>query len=295
MEIERLRSECVSCLLNLHLHSYPKDTDEAPKLTFMQRVLQTIAETPRTISAPVIVRDISEIRKEMFGDTDIYADIKQHFNEVMLSYEEPVRQKLLAAEDPLKLAIQYAMVGNYIDFGAMKDVDETYLTELFDSAKDRTISEERYQDLKRDLEQGTKLVYLTDNCGEIVMDKLLIQTIQRLYPHLEITVIVRGSEILNDATMDDATQVGLTEIVRVMGNGNNVAGTYEQELSPEAAAEIASASILMAKGQGNYETLMGCGLNVYYMFLCKCDMFANLFAVPRFTGMLLNDRKDFKL
>jgi len=295
MEIERLRSECISCLLDLHLRSYPKDTDETQKLAFMQRVLQTIAETPKTISAPVIVRDISEIRKEMFGDTDIYAEIKQHFNEVMLSYEEPVRQKLLAAEDPLKLAIQYAMVGNYIDFGAMKNVDENYLTELFDSAKDRVISEERYQDLKRDLEQGTKLVYLTDNCGEIVMDKLLIQTIQRLYPHLEITVIVRGSEILNDATMDDARQVGLTEIVPVMGNGNNVAGTYEQELSPEAAVEISSATVLMAKGQGNYETLMGCGLNVYYMFLCKCDMFANLFAVPRFTGMLLNDRKDFKL
>ena len=67
------------------------------------------------------------------------------------------------------------------------------------------------------------------------------------------------------------------------------------KLSAEAAAEIASAHVLLAKGQGNYETLMGCGLNVYYMFLCKCDMFANLFAVPRFTGMLLNDRKDFKL
>ena len=295
MEIERLRSECVNCLLNLHLNSYPQGTDEARKLLFMQRVLQTIAETPKTISAPVIVRDISEIRKELFGPADLYADIKQHFNEVMLSYEEPVRQKLLAAEDALKLAIQYAMVGNYIDFGAMKDVDESYLTELFDSAGSREVNKERYQDLKRDMAQARKLVYLTDNCGEIVMDKLLIQTLQRLYPEISITVIVRGSEILNDATMDDARQVGLTEIVRVMGNGNNVAGTYEPELSPEAAAEIASADILLAKGQGNYETLMGCGLNVYYMFLCKCDMFANLFAVPRFTGMLLNDRKDFKL
>lgn len=295
MEIKRLRSECINCLLNLHLNSYPKGIDETQKLDFMQRVLKTIAETPKTISAPVIVREISEIRREMFGVTDLYADIKQHFNEVMRSYEEPVRQKLLAAEDPLKLAIQYAMVGNYIDFGAMKDVDETYLTELFDSAGSREVNEERYRDLKRDLDQARKLVYLTDNCGEIVMDKLLIQTLQRLYPELDITVIVRGSEILNDATMDDARQVGLTEIVRVMGNGNNVAGTYEPELSAEAAAEIASAHVLLAKGQGNYETLMGCGLNVYYMFLCKCDMFANLFAVPRFTGMLLNDRKDFKL
>ena len=206
MEIERLRSECVNCLLNLHLNSYPKDAGEAQKLDFMQRVLLTIAETPKAVSAPVIVRKISEIRKEMFGITDLYTDIKRHFNGVMLSYEEPVRQKLLAAEDPLKLAIQYAMVGNYIDFGAMKDVDETYLTELFDSAAGREVNEERYQDLKRDLEQGGKLVYLTDNCGEIVMDKLLIQTLQRLYPELDITVIVRGSEILNDATMDDARQ-----------------------------------------------------------------------------------------
>jgi len=295
VEIERLRSECVNCLLNLHLNSYPKGTDETQKLDFMQQVLRTVAETPKTISAPVIVRDITKIRNERFGKTDLYAQIKYHFNNVMLEREESVRQKLLAADDPLKLAIQYAMVGNYIDFGAMKDVDEAYLTELFDSAKDRAVNEERYQDLKRDLAQGRKLVYLTDNCGEIVMDKLLIQTIQRLYPEIEITVIVRGSEILNDATMDDARQVGLTEIVPVMGNGNNVAGTYLPELSPEAAAEIASADLLLAKGQGNYETMMGCGLNVYYMFLCKCELFANLFNVPRFTGMLINDIRDFKL
>ena len=295
MEIERLRSECVNCLLNLHLNNYPADTAEPQKLDYMQQVLRTIAQTPKTISAPVIVRDIQKIRNTLFGSTDLYAQIKHHFNNVMLSREASVAQTLLAAEDPLKLAIQYAMVGNYIDFGAMKQVDEAYLTELFHSAKDREISEERYQDLKQDLEKARKLVYLTDNCGEIVMDKLLIQTIQRLYPHIDITVIVRGSEILNDATMDDARQVGLTEVVRVMGNGNNVAGTYMPELSEEAAAEIAAADLLLAKGQGNYETMMGCGLNVYYMFLCKCDLFANLFQVPRFTGMLINDIKDFKL
>lgn len=295
MQINRLRSECVRCLLNNHLESYPQNADEAQKLVFMQRTLQTIAETPRTVSAPEILRNITEIRRELFGESDYYAGIKRHFNNVMLGHEAAVRQKLQTADDVLKLALQYAMVGNYIDFGAMKQVDEAYLTELLDSAKDRSVSEERYQDLKRDLEQGRKLVYLTDNCGEIVMDKLLIETLQRLYPQLEITVIVRGSEIVNDATIEDARQVGLTELVRVMGNGNNIAGTCEKELSPEAAAEIASADVLLAKGQGNYETMMGCGLNVYYLFLCKCDMFANLFNVPRFTGMLINDRKDFKL
>ena len=90
-------------------------------------------------------------------------------------------------------------------------------------------------------------MYLTDNCGEIVMDKILIQQIQKKYPDLEIAILVRGAEVINDATMEDAAQVGLTEIARVLPNGTDIAGTWLEELSQEAKAVLESADVIISK------------------------------------------------
>ncbi|MBQ8640311.1 MAG: DUF89 family protein, partial [Lachnospiraceae bacterium] len=199
--------------------------------------------------------------------------------------------KLEVSEDPLRLALQYAMVGNYIDFGAVGIVDETYLTALLKDAALNSVDERTFAQLKLELESAEKLVYLTDNCGEIVMDKLLIGQLKALYPQMELTVIVRGGEVLNDATVEDAVQVGLTELVPVIDNGNSIAGTWMDEVSAQARHVMEDADLILAKGQANYETLRGCGMNIYYIFLCKCEMFARMFQVPRFSGMLLKERE----
>ena len=290
MSRERLCAECIGCLLRKHVEKYPEGATEEQKLACLQAILKSLSEAPSSYSGPIMMRDIEAIRAGFFGASSSgYAEIKKHYNGVMLEREESVREKVKAADEKLKLAIQYAMTGNYIYFGAMKDVDENYLTELLDKAYEANVSEKQYAALKSDLAKAQKLVYLTDNCGEVVMDKILIETIKELYPQIDITVIVRGKEIVNDVTMEDATQVGLTDIVKVIGNGSDVAGTFLEEISSEALAEINAADVIMAKGQGNYETLRGCGKNIYYMFLCKCDLFANVFNVPRFTAMLVND------
>ena len=89
--------------------------------------------------------------------------------------------------------------------------------------------------------------------------------------------------------MEDAVQVGLDQITKIIGNGSNIAGTSLDKISEEARMLIENADFVISKGQGNFETLQECGLNIYYLFLCKCVMFANKFRVPRFAGMLLND------
>lgn len=288
----RLRSECIQCLIKSNLNKCPEGTPEEIKREYMQRFLKILAEAPKEHSAPVVTVAINALQKELLGIGEReYAPIKEHFNEVMLGYEAEVWEKINQAEDRLKLAMQYAMVGNYIDFGAMEHVDENYLSELLHSAQDKVMSEVQYQNLREDMLSGKKMVYLTDNCGEVVMDKLLIKIIKEMYPHLEIVLMVRGGDVLNDATMEDAMQVGLTEVVKVIGNGNSIAGTCLEELSEEALAEIEQADVILAKGQANYETMRGCGKNIYHLFLCKCAMFANTFGVPRMTGMLINETK----
>ena len=103
--------------------------------------------------------------------------------------------------------------------------------------------------------------------------------------------VVRDHPVLNDATMDDVHQVGLDQLdgIRVMGNGDRLAGTDIDRISPEAKEALLTADLILAKGQGNYETLQGCGLPVYYAFLCKCRFFADRFGVPTYTGMLVRE------
>ena len=149
---------------------------------------------------------------------------------------------------------------------------------------------EEYSHFRSDLEKAKKLVYFTDNCGEIVLDKVFIKCIKEAYPQLQITVIVRGENVINDATLEDAKEVGLTDIVSCIGNGNGAPGTVLKRLSKEAKQILLDADLIISKGQGNFETLRKCGMNIYYIFLCKCDLFANTFQVPKLTGMLLNEK-----
>lgn len=289
-KIVRLNPECIPCLLGNQLERYPKDIDNSKKIEYMQNILRVIANASESMSAPMIMREITKVQREMFGSEMDYLDIKRHFNQLMLEKEESVQKELDASEDALRLAIQFAIIGNFIDFGAMKSVDEQKLEEFLQSAKEIPVNEEEYLSLRKDVINAKKITYLTDNCGEIVMDKLLIREIQKLNADAELKVLVRGAEVLNDATMEDAVQIGLTEIADVRGNGSDIAGTCIDELSEEARAIIYDSDVILAKGQGNFETMQMCGLNVYYIFMCKCEMFARKFHVPRFTGMLLSDK-----
>lgn len=286
----RLKPECISCIVDKQLSLHPEDISIKEKIDYMQRVLKIVSEATYDMSAPIIVRQIYDLQKEMFGMEYDYTEIKKYFNAQMLERYDLFHQAVEKTDDKLKLAIQYAMIGNYIDFGAMKEVDEEKLNELLEQARTINLNNQEFESLKREILTKKKMVYLTDNCGEIVFDKLLISYIQEMNPELDITVLVRGGNVLNDATMDDAMQVGLDRIVKVTGNGSNIAGTCLDFISKEAKELIESADFIISKGQGNFETLQECGLNIYYLFLCKCIMFANKFQVPRFTGMLLNDR-----
>ena len=267
----------------------PQDAAEEQKITYMQGVLKLVAEAPRTVSSPVIVRSINDLHEAVFGFRRSYEKEKQYFNDVMLEREAAVWEKIREAEDPLLRAVQYAIVGNYIDYGAMQQVDEAYLEQLFQRVDEISLGSGAYDALRQDLEKAGRLVYLTDNCGELVLDKLLLRLILERRPELAVTVIVRGSAVLNDATVADAARVGLTDMVRVIDNGNAIAGTWLAETSEEARRAIDTADLILSKGQANFETLSGCGRNVYYLFLCKCEMFARQFGVERYTGILIRD------
>ena len=296
-----LHPACVSCLVKKQIDRYPASAPREQVLTYMRRLGQMMATLPDRTGGPAIMEAITDIRREVFGEAAAeveqdYKALKSHFNTLMMNTvaAEDLPHRIEASPDPLRTALGYAMTGNFIDFGAMDSVDEEKLRALLDESPDRIPADlPAYNDLTDDLAAARRLVLLTDNCGEIVMDKLLAETIHRLYPSLSITVLVRGGEVLNDATMEDAIQVGFDRMegITVLGNGDRLAGTDLTRISPEARTAILGADLILAKGQGNFETLQGCGLNIYYAFLCKCRFFADRFGVPIYTGMLVRERR----
>ena len=136
-----------------------------------------------------------------------------------------------------------------------------------------------------------KLLYITDNAGEIVADRLVIEKLLERRPELDVCVCVRGGAVINDALYEDAEAAGIPELARVIDNGSSISGTQIQFVGEDLRRELETADVILSKGQGNFETMHGCGLNVYYVFLCKCEWFVKLFHLPMLTGMFLNENR----
>lgn len=286
-----ISSFCIGCILRrqeerIREIAFPEETKSA----FMKELCSLIANAPEDATTPVIVAEIRVLIQKYFDITDSYEAEKKHYNKLMLDSEDVLEQMIASADEPLKEALRLARIGNYIDFGALNEVNEKTLGELFAESENDTVDEREWAALKADLQKAKTLVYLTDNCGEIVADKLFIKEIKKVYPGLDIAVIVRGQDVLNDATMEDAKAVGLTEIAKVIGNGSAIAGNSLGYIRAEAEELIRTADVVISKGQGNFESLNGCGLNIYYLFLCKCDWFVRRFKMKRLAGILINDR-----
>lgn len=281
---------CINCMLGKAEQNYLNyDQSEDGLLHFMKEVYGEISVAHELDTAPLLYSKINAILENKFDVGDPFYTQKRHYNQVLMVKEMEIVKRIQESDDQLMSALQFAMIGNLIDFGAMDTVDEGKLNKLIERASDQNLDEQTVKDFRQELELGHKLVYLTDNAGEIVFDKILIQTIQQLYPEVNIQVIVRGGVALNDALMEDAVEVGLTKIVPVMGNGTKIPGTQLGVISQEAQDAIDSADFILSKGQGNFESLSETGRNIYFLFLCKCQLFIDRFQTKQFQGIFIKE------
>lgn len=286
----KVSAECMHCLVKRQAENIKKYPDEEKKAEYLGKVLGIIANNAAEEPAPVLLSHIGRLHEEYFGKPFSFDELKKGYNAMLLEKEDEIRTKISEAADPLALALRFAQIGNFIDFGAMDSVDDAKLMEFLEQAERLPLSEDTYKKFTENLKTARKLVYMTDNCGEIVLDKLLLETVAKTAPHVECKIIVRGEPVLNDATMDDALQVGIEKCGKVIPNGTNIAGTYIPWVSAEAKKALDEADILISKGQGNFESLHGCGLNIYYLFLCKCQWFMERFGLPQYSGVFINEK-----
>ncbi|MBT3319666.1 MAG: DUF89 family protein [Clostridia bacterium] len=285
----RMTTECIFCSLKMMNKNYAQfEKDGAAQTRFLKRVCDVIAQADEQMSPPEINSSIMRMIADEVGIDDLFESEKREYNSAIMGMEDEIWRHIEQADDKLYRALQYAMTGNYIDFGVTSSVSRGKLMELIEAAAEIDLGD-TYERLEADLRSAKSLVYLLDNCGEIVFDKMCIKEIMRLYPKLKITAVVRGMPTYNDVLMADAQQTGLTQMVDVVDNGSDVPGTILPDIRKSTRRLIEDADVVIAKGMGNYETMVGCALNVYYIFLCKCKRFEQEFGLPQYSGVLVGE------
>jgi len=284
-------SYCLLCHLRRNIELVRPLGTEAQTMAFAKDMMRMYLEAPEGVSAPWFNPRTSDLLLEHYGlSLDRFRAEKEQSNAFVLSRMDTIREKVEQAEDPILAGLQFAILGNYLDFSALGDqVSFEKLEQMLEDALKMELDEDVLANFCRELEEGKRLLYLTDNAGEIGFDRIFAEAIAQRYPHLEITFCVRGDIAQNDATREDAAEVGIP--FPVIDNGNRVPGTQIDMLSREAKLALDSADVILAKGMANCETMSGCGYNVYYAFLVKCQRFVDKFGKPMFTPMLVKERK----
>ena len=278
----RVTESCADCLYDKQMHL----TEDKKYLAEIKFIIDNRREDD---CAPYLVYRFNQVYEKYFGQKASYKDIKKKYNDLVLSLEDAVRKRIEASKDPLAQALLYARAGNYIDFGAMNQVEEETFFSLLDSVKLQEQEVTVIASFAEQCKNAKSFLLIADNCGEIVLDKLFLEQLHKRFPELSIDVLVRGGEVLNDATKEDAEYVRISKVARVISNGLPIAGTVYEMLPDDAKEVMDQADVILAKGQGNYESLCKQGRHIFYSFLCKCELFTSRFRVPKLTGIFVEE------
>lgn len=286
-----MNARCLMCHFRRNLEVAEPLGTEQQAMEFAKDMMRMYLEAPEDVASPWFNPQTAELLHKHYGlPLDRYREEREISNRFVLERMDTIREKVHSAPDPVYAGLQFAVLGNYLDFSALQgQVSFEKLETMLEQARTLELSREVYDRFCRELAAGKRLLYLTDNAGEIGFDRIFAEELARAYPHLEITFCVRGQITLNDATREDAAAVGLP--FRVIDNGNRVPGTQLNLLGAEAKEELERADVILAKGMANCETMHGCGYNVYYAFLVKCQRFVELFHQPMLTPMLVRERE----
>lgn len=287
----KIDSGCYECFLRRHVATARSLGSEEKATEFARRMLRACLDAPEDTPSPVIGTVVSDLLLEMYGlPLDRFRQEKIDSNRFVMERMEDIRQKVTAAPDPVLAGLQMAILGNYLDYGALQgQISFEKLEEMLEDALRMDLDREVFARFCRDLERGKKLLYLTDNAGEIGFDRVFAEAIHEKYPHLEITFCVRGDIAGNDALREDAIAVGIP--FPVIDSGDRTAGTLIPRLGREARTALEEADVIVAKGMANTETMFGCGYNVYYAFLVKCQRFVRIFDKSMLTPIFTAERK----
>lgn len=276
--------ECVPCLVRQSLESAQLvSSDPVFQEQVLRDTMRHINELSFEKSPPEIAATVHREIRRRLGDPDPYRTQKRHFNELARSILPALEREIAGATDPFERALHIAIAGNVVDFGVTAAVNESDLHDAIEAVAENAVKGD-VEELRRAVAGAERILYLADNTGEIVFDRLLIQQL----PVERVTVAVRGAPIINDATYEDAVFAGITDLVPVITNGADAPGTVLSMCSDPFVREFSRADLIISKGQGNFETLEDVtDRPIAFLFRVKCPVAQRLSGYPMGSHVVL--------
>ena len=263
----KAQAECQRCFQRQAQQSAQRiglDKDACEAL--LTAVRQRLVSTPPDETPPVTASDIHALIRQQSGSPDPYRSAKQEATEHALSLYPQLKQLIAASSDPLQTAVRLAIAGNIIDLGVSEQYD-------LEASIERVLVTEpainHMEPLRQALSRAKQVLFLADNAGETVMDRLLIEQLG-----LPVSYVVKGGPAVNDATREDALAAGLGEVCELLDHGAATLGTLLDRCSDDFRQRFNSAELIIAKGMANYESLGDSRRGIFFLLQAKCAVVA---------------------
>ncbi len=278
--------DCIPCIVNSFLRLLKTGVlREEEREPGMRRLLNLLAEADYGQSPPALSREMHRMIRRVLNNPDPYRNIKDKYNRMMLDLYPDFKKMVDNADEPFDMAMRLAVAGNVIDFGPQRQLD---VMETINAVVHAKLAVDDSSQLKKDLSSADTVLYIGDNCGEIVLDKLFIETID----HRNVCFAARGGPVINDVTMRDAQAVGMDRLPELITTGDDAPGAVWETTSDEFQQVFKQADVVIAKGQGNLEGLLEVEQNIYFLLVVKCDLIADHLGVK--TGDFVVKRSPNK-
>lgn len=276
--------DCIPCLLRQVVEAAKHaSADRVIQEEIIRRSLCMAAEMDWQKPPPAFGQAFHRHLRNTTGVRDPYRLAKDRFNTMALSMLSNLAAEVRRSSDPLLMAVQLAIAGNIIDMGVNGDITEAEVHQSVEQALSE-IFVGNVEELRDEAAKAKNILYLADNAGEIVFDRLLLEQL----PADRVTFVVRGSPVINDATLADAQAVGLDKILEVIDSGSDAPGTILSDCSRKFRHRFAEADLIIAKGQGNFETLSDEDANMFFLFKVKCSVVSAHVSLPVGTHVMLH-------
>ncbi len=262
----KMTLDCIACFVRQASDAVTMtELSDENRKHLMQNVLQWISGVDFNQSPPAASQMIHRRLREILRTDDPYRNSKRNHNEMGATLIPPIRKYISSSFDPLIMAVRYAITGNIIDLGAKNKIGYGEIYADLQSASMQPV----YGDMdafKQAVQKAKTILYLADNAGEIFFDRLLIEQLS----NAKVTMAVRGAPVINDATVSDARQAGIDNIAEIIDNGSDAPGTILDDCSSEFRRRFDEADLVIAKGQGNFESLSDEKREIFFLFRTKC-------------------------
>lgn len=269
--------DCIPCFIRQALEAVTMVTSDTKQHeTVIRKVLALAADMDMAQTPPVMAQKIHRMVRELAQNNDPYREVKRQFTQLALNLLPEMETAVRESKDPLGAAVRLAIAGNIIDFGVTANITENQVKNELNNALSCDIDPHQLELFKQETQKADTILYLTDNAGEIVFDRLLIKQIDPP----KVTVAVKGAPIINDATLEDAHFAGIDTMVRLIDNGTDIPGTDLANGSHALKKAFDQADLVIAKGQGNYETLSEVNKNIFFVLKAKCAVIAKDIGCP---------------